>query len=39
MLDWDTSTKWAIAAFACVVAFILILAFYGYLSGAWDAHG
>jgi hypothetical protein len=33
----DHSTKWAFAAFAAVVAFVLILAFYGYLSGAWRA--
>ena len=31
----DRQTKWAIAAFLAVVAFILILAFYGYVSGAW----
>ena len=31
------SEKWAFAAFAAVVAFVLILAFYGYMSGAWRA--
>jgi len=32
----DRQTKLAIAAFCCVVAFILILAFYGYFTGAWQ---
>ena len=32
----DRQTKWAIAAFVAVVAFILILAFYGYITGAWQ---
>jgi hypothetical protein len=35
----DRSTKWAIATLVVLVAFVLILAFYGYVSGAWDANG
>jgi hypothetical protein len=36
MLEWDKSTKWAVAALVTLIAFVLILAFYGYVSGAWD---
>jgi hypothetical protein len=32
----DKQTKWAIAAVVTLIVFVLILAFYGYLSGAWD---
>jgi hypothetical protein len=35
----DRSTKMAIATLITLVVFVLILAFYGYLSGAWDAVG
>jgi hypothetical protein len=33
----DSTTRWAFAAFAAVIAFVLILAFWGYLTGAWQA--
>jgi hypothetical protein len=33
----DRTTQWALAAFAVVIAFVLILAFWGYLTGAWQA--
>ena len=35
----DRSTKWAIVTLVTLVTFVLILAFYGYSSGAWDANG
>jgi hypothetical protein len=35
----DRSTKMAIATLITLIAFVLILAFYGYVSGAWDANG
>jgi hypothetical protein len=33
----DRSIKMAIATLMVLVLFVLILAFYGYVSGAWDA--
>jgi hypothetical protein len=35
----DRTTKMAIATTVVLILFVLILAFYGYLSGAWDANG
>jgi hypothetical protein len=35
----DRQTKMAIAAAVTLILFILILATYGWLSGAWDANG
>jgi hypothetical protein len=35
----DRQTKMAIGFVVVLIAFILILATYGYLSGAWDANG
>ena len=33
----ERMTKMAIATTVTLIAFVIILAFYGYLSGAWDA--
>lgn len=35
----DRQTKMAIAIMVVLILFVLILATYGYLSGAWDANG
>jgi hypothetical protein len=35
--DMDSTTRWAIAGFIVVVILALVLAAYGYLSGAWNA--
>jgi hypothetical protein len=35
-MNLDRSTKMAIATLVTLIVFVLILATYGYLSGAWD---
>ena len=35
-MTWDRTTRNAIVIFAIVVLLILMLAAYGYFSGAWD---
>jgi hypothetical protein len=34
--DVDRQTKWAAAILVTLIVSVLILAFYGYLSGAWE---